>query len=73
MKIEDISLAKAYDIWKRAIVFDKKVHDIMQFIVDQGEVKLLINRNPTLNYYSMLLMNIRQVKANDIDHTMSVN
>ncbi len=48
MKIEDISLAKAYDIWKRGIVFDKKVHDIMQFIVSQGEVKLLINRNPTL-------------------------
>jgi hypothetical protein len=48
MKIEDIPLAKAYDIWKRAIVFDKKVYDIMQFIVKQGDVKLLINRNPTL-------------------------
>ena len=48
MKLEDVPLSKAYDIWKRAIVFDKKVHDVMQFIVAQGEVKLLINRNPTL-------------------------
>ena len=48
MKIEDIPLSKAYDIWKRAIVFNKKVHDIMMFIVKQGDVKILINRNPTL-------------------------
>jgi hypothetical protein len=72
MKIEDIPLAKAYDTWKNAIIFDKKVYDIMTFIVEQGDVKTLINRNPTLNYYSMLLMNIRKVKPNDIDHTLSV-
>ena len=48
MKIEDIPLAKAYDTWKNAIIFDKKVYDIMTFIVEQGDVKTLINRNPTL-------------------------
>ena len=33
---------------------------------------VLINRNPTLNYYSMLLMRIRNVKPDDSDYTLSV-
>ena len=48
MKINDITLAKAHDIWKKASKFDPKVYDIMQFIIKYADVRLLINRNPTL-------------------------
>ena len=73
MKINDITLSKAHSIWKKASKFDQKVYDVMQFIIQYGDVKVLINRNPTLNYYSMLLMNIREVKPDDRDYALSVN
>lgn len=73
MKINDITLAKAHNIWKRASKFDPKVYDIMQFIIQYADVRVLINRNPTLNYYSMLLMKIREVKPDDRDYALSVN
>ena len=73
MKINDITLSKAYAMWRKASKFDQKVYDIMQFIVQYGDVKLLINRNPTLNFYSMLLMDIREVKPDDRDYSLSVN
>lgn len=48
MKLEDINLCKAYKIWKEASNYNEYVHDIMTYIVDKCDVKVLINRNPTL-------------------------
>ena len=42
------------------------------FIVKKDKPMVLINRNPTLNFYSMLLMKIRQVKHDGDDYTLSV-
>lgn len=72
MKLEDITLSKAHSIWKAASTFNKKVYNIMMYIVERAECKVLINRNPTLNYYSMLLMKIRKVKPDDDDYALSV-
>ena len=72
MKIEDISLGKAYNIWKNATNFDQKVYDVMKFIVEYGKVKIILNRNPTLNYYSILLLNIRNIFTDESDYTYSL-
>jgi hypothetical protein len=72
MKMDDISLSKAYGIWARSYKFDNRVYEIMQFIVKKENPKILMNRNPTLNYYSMLLMNVRKVKKDIDDFTLSV-
>ena len=72
MREEDIPLQKAYEIWKHARIFNEKVYLIMMNIVNEKHPKLLINRNPTLNYYSMLLMTPRKVKRCDDDYTLSV-
>lgn len=72
MKMEDVRLGRAYDIWKNASTFDKNVYEIMQFIVKHEQLKVLINRNPTLNFYSMLLMDIREVKPDDQDFSLSI-
>ena len=48
MRLDDITLSKAYDIWKKSYVFDEKVYDIMEYILEKEDPKLLINRNPTL-------------------------
>lgn len=72
MKLEDVSLSAAYDKWKRVYTFDQSVYDIMMYILEHDDPRLLINRNPTLNYYSMLLMKIRQIKPDDNDFCLSV-
>lgn len=72
MRLDDISLSKATSIWNRASNFDEKVYEIMQLIVENDKSKVFINRNPTLNFYSMLLMNIRQIKHDGSDYTLSV-
>lgn len=72
MRLEDITLSKAYYIWKKASNFDEKVYDIMMFIVEKCDTRVLINRNPTLNYYSMLLMKVRKVKKDGGDYALSV-
>ena len=55
MKTNDIPLSKAYDKWKRSFKFDKHVYEIMMFIVKKDHPRILINRNPTLNFYSIFL------------------
>ena len=72
MKQDHIPLWKAYDRWKRSYVYDNYIYEVMKFIVDKRKPMVLLNRNPTLNYYSMLLMSIRQVKPDDTDYTLSV-
>ena len=72
MKLEDITLSKAYNIWKEASTFNPKVHEIMEYIIEKEDVRVLINRNPTLNFYSMLLMKVRQIKPDGGDYSLSV-
>lgn len=72
MKLDDINLAKAYAIWKRASTFNEKVYGVMMFIIEHEDTKILINRNPTLNFYSMLLMKVRKVKPDGNDYALSV-
>ena len=72
MKLDDITLSKAYNIWKASSTFNQKVYDIMMYIVDHCDIKVLINRNPTLNFYSMLLMKVKQVKPDGSDYALSV-
>ena len=69
---EDISLAKAEDIWESSFIFNEKVYAIMEMIVENDDIGILINRNPTLNYYSMLLMKIRRIKRSGVDYCLSV-
>ena len=70
--MDDVNLSKAHEIWKRASTFDPKVYDIMMTIVENEDVRILINRNPTLNFYSMLLMKVRKIKRDGRDFALSV-
>jgi hypothetical protein len=72
MRLDDIPLSKAYSIWRNAYKFDEKVYQIMMYIVNHDHPKLLINRNPTLNYYSMLRMKIRNIKDDPSNYCLSV-
>ena len=71
--MDDISLSKANSEWERAYKFNNRIYEIMQFIVKKEKPRILMNRNPTLNYYSMLLMRVRKVKKDITDFTLSVD
>lgn len=72
MKIENITLSKAYEIWCKATEFDERVYKIMNYIIETEDTRCLINRNPTLNFYSMLLMKIRKIEPSADVYSMSV-
>ena len=70
---ENQTLNQAYYQWNAAkIRFSAKVYEIMNYIVEREQPMLLLNRNPTLNYYSMLLLTVRKVKSDFNDYTLSV-
>lgn len=72
MKMDDVSMSTAYSEWKASSKYNEKMHEIMQYMIQREDIRVLINRNPTLNYYSMLLMKIRQVKPDGGDYALSV-
>lgn len=65
---------QAYEDWYRATIkFDAKIYEIMMYIVNKRKPRILINRNPTINYGSMLLMRIVDIKREyEDDYTMSL-
>ena len=71
-KLNHISLAEANEIWESAYTFNEQVYQIMNFIVEKKKPMILINRNPTINYYSLVLMRIRKVKRDPNDYTLSI-
>lgn len=73
MKLEDISLSKAFYKWNMACIkFDETIYECMLHLLETKHLKVIINRNPTLNFYSILLMDIRTVKKDFNDFTLSL-
>jgi DNA-directed RNA polymerase beta' subunit len=71
---EGISLKAAEKEWfKATLEFDRKVHMIMQKMVKDNEVGVLLNRNPTISYGSILYLKIAEVKDNYDDVTISLS
>ena len=71
-KIRGINLSKAANIWKNAFQYDHFVYTVMNTINEKEEPRLLINRNPTLNYQSMVLVKIRRIKKYSSEYCLTV-
>lgn len=72
LQLYGVNLSKAYGIWKKSYIFSEEIYQIMMYMIKDSTLKILINRNPTLNYYSMLLMSIRSIKRSETDYTLSL-
>lgn len=70
-KSYNMTYSDAYKVWFKAqINKDMRVWSIIdQFIKDKGYIPILINRNPTINYGSIMFM--RCIGIND-NYTMSI-
>lgn len=74
-KIDKITLNQADERWhKAAQKFDNRIYLLMKFIIShtKGGLKIIINRNPTLNYGSLLIMNVVDVHPDYENFTMSL-
>ena len=52
--------------------FDPRVYKVMEQMISTGNIICQINRNPTINYGSQLVMKVVRVKPDITDHTMSL-
>lgn len=71
---EGITANQANDYLQNAKThFDKKLYKYMCLLVEKGNLKILLNRNPSINIGSIICLNIHSVKANIHDLTLSVS
>ena len=74
VKMNDINENMAYEQWYKATInFNQKIYEVMKYIVDKKNPCVIINRNPTINYGSILFMKIVDIKGEyKNDFTMSL-
>jgi len=69
------SYNKALSVWKKATLqFDQEIYDLINLILmkEKGGLRMLINRNPTISFGSILNMRVGKVKSDFSDLTMSI-
>lgn len=73
-KLKKISFKEAETIhFRSTLQFDEEVYDIMKKMIQDNDVEVLLNRNPTINIGSILCLKIIDVKHDFNDLTMSIH
>lgn len=71
---EGITLKQAEKVWFDATLgFSEKIWKIMKKMITDNEVGVLLNRNPTIAYGSILYLKVADIKKNFDDVTMSIH
>ena len=63
---------KASNFLSSKFMYDAYVYSVMQRVIDELQPHVIINRNPTITYGSILEMKIRRVKRDSDDLTISL-
>lgn len=74
VKLGNLTENEAYEQWFKArIQYNPKIYEIMNYILKKRKPKVIINRNPTINYGSLLCVKIKSIKNQfSEDFTMSL-
>lgn len=74
VKMTGCTYEEAYQEWfESTLGFNKRVYGVMQYIVEKCDPRAIMNRNPTINFGSLMLMKIKRIRAEYNDnHTMSI-
>lgn len=74
VNIEGVSMYDAYGQWSKArVVYSDKIYGYMQYILKKFKPRVLINRNPSIDYGSISCVKITSVKNQyPDDYTMSM-
>ena len=66
------TITKSLNFLKSKFQYDPYVYSLMMKIIDEESPEIILNRNPTITYGSILLMKIRKVKPNSDDLTLAI-
>lgn len=73
-KIKGVNFVEAEEIWHRASLrVDNEIYMIMKKMIVDEEVAILLNRNPTISFGSILYMKVAGIKSDYEDMTMSIH
>jgi DNA-directed RNA polymerase beta' subunit len=73
-KIKGINFVEAENIWFRSTLkIDQEIYMIMKKMIVDEEIAILLNRNPTISYGSILYMKVAGIKNDYEDMTMSIH
>jgi DNA-directed RNA polymerase beta' subunit len=73
-KVKKVSISQAHKMWFDAtLIYNKLVHTIMKELVAQDNIRILLNRNPTISVGSILQLQIVDIKGDMNDKTLSIS
>jgi DNA-directed RNA polymerase subunit beta' len=73
-KIKNIQLIRAEKIWYKATLnMDEEIYMLMKKMIIEEDIGILLNRNPTISYGSILYLRVAGIKHNYDDLTMSIH
>lgn len=75
-KLQNCTLIEAENVWKRGLVhFDPTLYKIICYMCEhnKGDINVLINRNPSINFGSFLCMKVKRVTEGIASKTMRLN
>ena len=72
--IKDISFIEAHNIWFDATLkIDEEIFDIALKMIRDYDLSVILNRNPTINYGSIMVLKIKNIKKDYSDVTASIS
>ena len=66
------TVTKASNYVSSKFEFDPYIYKIMCDIIEEETPKIILNRNPTITFGSILMMRIRKIKSDSNDSTLSI-
>ncbi len=74
VKTKNISYIEALKLWYEAIYsFNQEIYDILCLIIKESKPAILLNRNPTINFGSILYLEIAEIKSDINDFTAEIH
>lgn len=73
--ISGLTISQAEDKWNEGLLeFDPTIHELMEYMISNtsGGLRILINRNPSISYGSVLVMRVAKVEPSDEIYTMAI-
>lgn len=73
-RIKNLQLIKAEKIWYKATLkMDEELYMLMKKMIIEEDIAILLNRNPTISFGSILYLRVAGIKHDYDDLTMSIH
>ena len=66
------TITKSHNYLKSKFMFDEYIYRLMEEVIRDFEPYIILNRNPTITFGSILLMKIRRIKKDSDDMTLAI-